>query len=227
MIEKVIAYKNIIPNAYKIDEFGNVFSLLRNKPLSVNKDKDGYLRTSFQTTGFNKRRSEKIHTIVAFMFIGECPKSMEHPTINHIDENILNNHYNNLEYMEREKNSSIRSNTPKGEKNASSILTEKQVLEICVILEESKIRQVDIAKIYNVERSTISNIKRRKTWVYISQNFSWTIKKVKTNKEELSQKQEVLALFCAGKTIQEVIRLGYAPTTSWRYYKNIYLCQRE
>jgi len=48
--------------------------------------------------------------LVAIFFIGPPPVDLKDPTVNHIDGNITNNHFTNLEWMERGKNSSIRLN---------------------------------------------------------------------------------------------------------------------
>ena len=49
----------------------------------------------------------------------------------------------------------------------SKKLTDKQVKEIKILISENK-NILDISKKYNVTKSTISNIKRNKTWRHIN-----------------------------------------------------------
>jgi hypothetical protein len=52
-----------------------------------------------------KCRVVQVHTLVATYFIGDPPKSMPSPTVNHIDHNKLNNNVSNLEWMSVSNNS--------------------------------------------------------------------------------------------------------------------------
>ena len=171
MIEKIIKTSLLTTKKYKIDENGNIFSFLSNKYLKPSEDKDGYLRVSL--SGDFKTLYFRVNVLVALIFIGEPPKEIEDCTVNHIDENKKNNHYSNLEYMERRKNSSIRTNTARGERNARSVLSEKEVRKICSLLEIGTPSISKIAKKFNVGKSTISNIRRRIKWSYISRDFQW------------------------------------------------------
>lgn len=105
------------------------------------------------------------------------------PTINHIDGNILNNHYTNLEWMERGKNSSIRKNRGEGSSNASAKLTEKQVVEICDLLINSDLSFSEIGKRYGVDKSTISIISRKKNWKKITSKYDFSCRKVIRNEK--------------------------------------------
>ncbi|HBJ1650924.1 TPA: hypothetical protein LA460_000143 [Clostridium botulinum] len=140
--------RKIKPNLYKINEYGELYSLYFNKILSPSKDKDGYLKIMLMCND-GKRHSFRLATLVILAFKGEPNENIKDPTVNHIDENILNNHFNNLEWIERSINSSIRSGKPIGEKkNGSSTLTEKQVIEIAELLKEGKLNMVEIGNIY-------------------------------------------------------------------------------
>lgn len=55
----------------------------------------------------------------------------------------------------------------KGENNPRSSLTNKQVVEIKILLYQNTLSQPDIAKQYNVSISTIENIKHNKSWKHI------------------------------------------------------------
>ena len=64
--------------------------------------------------------------------------------------------------MERGINSSIRRNKGVGEQNHEAKLTEEQVIEICEVLIQNEKSLKEIADLYGVDKSTISNIKRKK-----------------------------------------------------------------
>jgi len=56
------------------------------------------------------------------------------------------------------------SKTKSGEKNPTAKLTSKDVEKIRELLSEGKLKQIEIAKMFNVTQSVISDIKRGKTW---------------------------------------------------------------
>ena len=60
---------------------------------------DGYLRVSLYKNGH--KRNEKVHSLVARTFI---PNPENKKTVNHIDENKLNNTVENLEWMTNSEN---------------------------------------------------------------------------------------------------------------------------
>lgn len=169
-----VNYPKVKKGLYLIDEYGNIYSNYLKDYIKPQPDKDGYLKVTLSGGNRKLRIYIRVARLVASTFIGEPPEDMLDSTINHIDGNILNNHYSNLEWMERSKNSSIRGNTCKGELNGSCKLTEDEVMKICIMLEDNKYTQTEISKIYNVHRSTINLIKKRKKWEHItcSYNFS-------------------------------------------------------
>lgn len=163
-----LKYKNVKP-LYLIDEYGNVYSKYKKGYLKSKKDKDGYL--SLSLAGIDKTVYVRVATLVAYNFIGKPPKNMKDPTIDHIDNNIVNNYFKNLRWMERGMNSSIRVNKGLGEKNSEARLTNQNVIEICELLAEDKLTLKEIGEKYNVSKSTISNIKRKVRWRHITNNY--------------------------------------------------------
>ena len=169
---KPINIDDIKPNTYYISQYGDIYSKITNKILKQKCDKDGYLELALRTID-NKGRSYKVHRLVAFAYIGKPPLNLKDPTINHIDNNIKNNHYSNLEWMERGTNSSIRKNKGKGELNHESILTENDVIKICELIVNGKYTLKQIGEMFNVSKYTISNIKRKVNWKHISQKYDF------------------------------------------------------
>lgn len=163
---KELIYPKVKEGLYKIDEYGNIWSNYKSDYMKTQKDKDGYLKIKLSGGSRKNPVYVRIATLVAWNFIGS-PNNLKDPTINHIDGNILNNHYSNLEWIERGKNSSIRRNTGKGSNNHESKLTEEQVLDIRKKYNPTKITYKEIAKEYNVSKSCIANIIQGNTWRHI------------------------------------------------------------
>lgn len=182
---KELKYKGV-KSLYLIDEYGRVYSKYKRGYLKPKKDKDGYL--SLNLVGINKDVYVRVATLVAYNFIGEPPKNIKDPTIDHIDNNILNNYFKNLRWMERSMNSSIRINKGTGEKNHEAKLTEKQVIEICELLMGNKLTLTEIGEKYNVSKYTISNIRRKANWKYITNNYIFpTIDVIRNKKGRFSK----------------------------------------
>ena len=113
----------------------------------------------------------------------EPPSNLKDPTVNHIDSNIKNNYYKNLEWIERSKNSSIRKNKGRGSLNHEAKLKEQDVIEISNLLLYTDLSLDDIAKKYQVSKSTIYNIQTKKTWKHITKDNDFSCRKIIRNKE--------------------------------------------
>lgn len=170
---------NILSEFYSINEYGDIISKKSNKILKPNKDKDGYLRLSLCTNEIingktHNRKSFRISQLVAKTYIGEPPDYIEDPTVDHIDGNIYNNHFTNLRWLERRVNSSIRENKGIGSQNHEAKLTDEQVEEICKLLIDTNLSFKQIADKFNVDKSTINNIKQHKKWKHISSKYDFS-----------------------------------------------------
>lgn len=106
-----IIWKPIIldgePTQYEVSEYGNVRNTKTgNILIPVPLQKSGRLRVLIYRNGV--RKDMKIHRLVYEAFYGPIPKDM---TVDHIDENILNNHYTNLRLLTASENiKSFRNN---------------------------------------------------------------------------------------------------------------------
>lgn len=171
---KDLVFPGVKPGIYKIDENGNIWSKKKSGLMIPQKDKDGYLR--IKLSGGDKDHSIRvgIAKLVMYHFNSPPPTNMIDPTINHIDGNILNNHYTNLEWMERSVNSAIRINKGSGTQNHEAKLTNEQVKEICELLITTELTLGEIGKMYNVNKSTLSRIQRQKGWKEITQNYDFS-----------------------------------------------------
>lgn len=93
-MEKIKDYPN-----YFITDDGQVWSKNRNKFLSPNPNKQGYLKVSLWKDG--KSTTKPIHRLVAETFI---PNPNNFSQVNHKDENKLNNSVENLEWCSEDYN---------------------------------------------------------------------------------------------------------------------------
>lgn len=88
----------------------------------------------------------------------------------HNDNNPRNNHLSNLRwdtYAGNEHDKIAAGTAPRGENSAVAILKEDQVVLIKSMLETGT-RGVDIAKMFNVSPSTVTAIKKGRSWRHLS-----------------------------------------------------------
>lgn len=126
----------------------------------------GYYSIGLQKN--KKRKTFRIHGLVADAFIGKRPKKL---TINHKDCEKSNNYASNLEYMtlgENIKHSYENGRiSVKGEKSGKSKLTEKNVYEIREIYSKGNSSYRKLAKMFGVVANAIKCVITRKTWKHI------------------------------------------------------------
>lgn len=90
-----------------------------------------------------------------------CHRCDNPPCVN-LNHLFTGTHADNMRDM-RQKGRMVMPKS-QGVHNSSAVLTEKQVLEI----RESQEMGIVLARIYNVSRSTISEIRLRKTWAHLA-----------------------------------------------------------
>lgn len=164
---------------YEISNFGNIRSLDRlvNGKNNSKVTKKGKLMTLL--TGNDKhyltiylykngiKKLFSVHRLVAKTFI---KNTNQKPFVNHKNGIKYDNHFKNLEWCTRKENVKHAVETgliQKGENHGRALLTNLQVIEIKKLL-KTNIKQVDIAKIYNVSKHVIGCIKRNKSWKNIN-----------------------------------------------------------
>lgn len=141
---KKIDFLDVSP-IYSIDEYGNIFSENKNGYLSQKTDKDGYLSLSLSKGSRGNVSHVRVATLVILAFIGEAPLHMNDPTVDHIDNNIINNYYKNLRWVERGENARLAHvGITVGEKN--HFYGKKHSLE-----NKQKMREMNIGKRYSDE----------------------------------------------------------------------------
>lgn len=137
---------------------------IKEKILKPHLEKNGYYRLSLRFMG--TRRIFTVHRLVCEAFHGPAP--VGRPWINHINTIRQDNNSSNLHWCSPMENihHSIQLGTINvvGINNPAAKLTEDQVLEICDLLDNSKLTQKQIAKKYNTVQSVVSAIKVGSHW---------------------------------------------------------------
>ena len=90
---------------YQVSNKGRIFSLLSNKVLAVRQDEDGYMRVSLNTVE-GKRKTERIHRLVALAFV---PNPENKTEVNHINCIRNDNRAENLEWVTHAENNAYTS----------------------------------------------------------------------------------------------------------------------
>lgn len=95
-------------NRYKVSDCGRVWDLKNNAEVAqVLTGKPQYMYVNIYKNGGKERKLRRVHNIVGWSFLGD-PPTPEH-TVDHIDQDKLNNHLNNLRWASRSKQMSNRS----------------------------------------------------------------------------------------------------------------------
>lgn len=166
---------------FMVSESGRIFSKRTNKILKLIKGKTGgYLQFSTRLHGRkSKAKMFKVHVLVCEAFNGPMPNEIQKYAL-HWDDNKENNHYTNLRWGSLSENvrDSIRNGTFRtlkleGEQNGSSILKEKDVLNIYFgfnllpfIKREDRIAY--LMQMYDVSRGTIRSIIEGRAWKHLT-----------------------------------------------------------
>ena len=105
-----------------------------------------------------------MHRLVAQKYIPNPKNKLQ---VNHKDGNKTNNCVTNLEWVtnQENRNHAIKNNLHVyGDKCSYAKLNSQQVLTILDLLKSNKYTLVEIANMFGVNRTTISDIKHNRTW---------------------------------------------------------------
>ena len=211
MFTQVILDGNPVP--YFINENG----IMKNskgvilKPYFI---KDTYGNNSYYAIKLKRlpkgHKHQLIHRLVAMTFIGNIPEGW---VVNHKDGNKCNNNITNLEIVPFEYNVQhgiAIGLTPSGENHRLSKHTNKEAHAVCQLLQEGKLSVPDIAKLLNVSRKFVNDIKFRSKWKQISKHYTFSNNIPKANQMFTdTQKDIMLNMMKDGYTNKQIrIKLG-------------------
>lgn len=160
---------------YFVDVHGDVYSTKTGqlKVLRKSKDRKGYLKVYLYKE--NKRNFFKVHRLIAQTFI---PNPDNKPQVNHKDANKTNNHVDNLEWvtnqenMDHAKHNNLLSGR-EGTSNGNSRYSDELITTLCKEL-SSGCSVSEVSQKFNVNRHLVKDLKAKKTWTHISNNFTFT-----------------------------------------------------
>lgn len=210
-----------IKNHYYISKNGDIYSKIKQRFLHPSKDKNGYLRIELVLND-NIRKEFRLAQLVLYKFKGEPPKNMLDPTSEHKDGNINNNSVDNLMWLERGVNSSIRRNKGQGELNHEALLTEQQVIEIAELLQQNY-RVKEISQKYNVHSSTISSIQNKTSWQHLTSNYNFNNNKLGSKDEQKQKIEQIKQLLLQGITPRCIVNMGFSHTSVYRWKNKLNL----
>ena len=159
---------------YYGSNYGRVKNSRTGRILKPGLDSDGYEYVILCNN--NTRKSIKVHRFILRCF-NDIP-NYDEMTINHIDAVHDNNKLENLEWCTGSFNvkHSLETGlkTPaRGENISGSKLTEQQVLEICDLLKNSNLSLQDIGNKFGVSKHCIFDIKRKKSWTWLTTDYTF------------------------------------------------------
>mgnify|MGYP000613268632 CR=1 FL=1 len=160
-----------IPNYenYHIDSSGYVININTNKILKHDVGRRGYHRVTLSKNGKTERFS--IHRLVATAFI---PNPHNYETVNH-DKSKDHNGVSDLTWMSRQQNQQHAVDNglcPSGSDNGNSKWNKQQIVEVCEMYARG-CKGGEIRRLTGLPKSTIDDIRSRKTWKHISKDFIW------------------------------------------------------
>lgn len=138
---------------------------LRGRLMAPSKGRCGYIKYSLAKDG--KSETINAHQLVAMAFLGHC-RNTSKLTINHIDGNKKNNCVDNLEIvtMTENRQHAIRNGlwNQRGVHAIKAKLTSKELIEIRQLWATGRYRHTDLARMFNVGRSTIGRAIRHQRY---------------------------------------------------------------
>ena len=161
-MRNVVGYDGL----YSIDEDGRVWSHTTNKFISVVKNKrhNGYVEVTLWKN--NKRKTFRLHRLVAIAFI---PNPNNLPEVNHKNGDKSDNRVSNLEWVSPSENVKHAYSTGLKEpmscdKNGMHKLKWGEVTRIRELYKTGEFGYGRLAKMFNVSKSNISFIVNNVTW---------------------------------------------------------------
>lgn len=162
---------------YVISDKGNVYNADTGKKISEWKNNADYYCVSltiYDDKGGKVVKNKLVHRLVGDTFL-DAPEN-EDMVVNHKDGNKLNNDYRNLEWVTQTENlfHAIRNGNrvyKNGFENHSNKYSEDTIRNVCKYLAENKYSGREIAKLCGVSHTTVQDIKLKRRYKDISDQY--------------------------------------------------------
>ena len=141
---------------YRVSDTGKIISIRRNLHRKLTADKLGYLKITLSNNGININYF--VHRLVMLTFVGKS-----NLPVNHKDGNASNNNLINLEYCTHQENM----DHAKINGLIATKLSKEDVVQIKRMLIGGVVKQAKIARIFGVNKSTITKIKKNTKWKHV------------------------------------------------------------
>lgn len=173
MLLQISKFLPEIKDRYFIESNGNLYTDYGKKQMK-NAIKNGYIKNSLVLKD-GTSKSYFRHRLVMLCF--NPTKNSDELQVNHIDGNKTNNLLENLEWCTNQENRihAVQHGLAArlfGEKNPYSKLKEEEVLSIIEDL-LNHVPYSEITKKYNISKSTVSSIKNKRNWTYLTKNINF------------------------------------------------------
>ena len=190
---KQLSYTKLITPIYEVSSCGKIRNKTTGLLLKTYIDKDGYEHVTLSTPigGVKKSRHYPVHRLVAYNFVKGFKEGL---TVNHKDDNKINNTYSNLEWMTLSENVKTAYRTGvniaskdkvfarHGTDNGRCSVTEEDIHIICDHILKGE-KNVTISKtLPHIPISVIERTRNKKTWKEISDNY-FTISKIEGKRD--------------------------------------------
>ena len=176
--EKPAQYRGKKSKRYSVTYNGKIYDNKKNhKECHQNKDKrNGYMYYTFfdNPKDTELQGTKRVHRIIAETFI---PNPAQFLVVNHLDNNRDNNRVDNLEWTTQSENLKYAAKQGRvyftsGEDCHLTKYSDDEIRKVCELL-QAGYRNKDIAKMTNVPKSYISDIRNREWRKDISKDYEW------------------------------------------------------
>ena len=164
-----------MPTQYYVSDAGRIMSA-NGKIRKTHLNNHGYEQLHIRVN--KKDYTAKVHQLVGDGFFDNLENKK---TMNHIAAGFENRSYNDISNLERatqreQVHDTIKKGTfvgaPKGEKNIFAHHTDKQIHEVCKLLEQNKLQISEICELTGVTSDAVHKLVCGKTWTHISCNYN-------------------------------------------------------